>query len=629
MLREVISKLFKSKKAQSAPPQKEGAALAAQNPKLNPDVLPQAEQSPTKRILKIREEELLPQRENPLLKSDFDPTNCELIPMDGLIIKDDSKKKKKAWWLVLITDIFNGLVTTMLLLLFAGLLAESYLQPAYPYMAWFAFIPFTIALFNIRSVFVALAFSQAAGTIFYLAILYWIFPTVQVGTANVPLAGAAVLGLSLVLGLQFALFGGICFYLKRIKWLFPFTAAAAWVAFELLHQLIAYTSLGFPWFQLGYTQFENLQLIQISTITGVYGISFLVALFGLSLGAMACVKNKAFRIVYLILPMALISAAFFFGAKSIKAQAGFAGSKPQTLSVALIQPNTHMRMVKGEDEDIFFIIAEQVEPLKEKKPDLIVWPESSLAGSFTDEAYGNFIRELSAKTGASQITASYYQDNGADYVSAALFDQNGIADVYNKIKLVPFGEFLPLYSIFKTFYTKNNITTLTGDFKSGDNPSKTLQFTLPPPPDTLLKAQKFNIGTNICFESIFPSIWRAQALNGAQFFVNMTNDGWFLDTAAPYQHLRVNVLRAVETRRPILRVANTGISGWIDSTGRVRFQTQAHKQETALFNFTFQPRASKTFYTINGDIFAYACAIFALTIMVFAIAFRGIRNGGD
>lgn len=627
MLREVISKLLKSKAKETAPPQKEGAAVAVESLKTDPNSLPQAEQTQTKRTLRIKVDDVVENKVNPLLKSDFDPSRCELTPMDGLIIKNPVNPQKKPWWRILITDIFNGIVTTMLLLLFAGLLAESYLQHPYPYTAWIAFIPFTIAILNIRNIFAAFAFSQAAGTIFYLAVLYWIFPTVQFGTDNIALAGAGVLALSLILGVQFALFGSACFYLKRIKWLFPIAAAAAWVAFEFLHQLIAYKSLGFPWFALGYTQFENLQLIQISTITGVYGVSFLVAFFGLSFGLIASIKNRAMRITYFVLPLALLSGAFFFGASAIKAQEGFAYSKPQTLSVALIQPNTHMRMVRGEEEDVFFIIAEQVEPLKEKKLDLIVWPESSLAGSFTDEIYGNFIRELSAKTGASQITGSYYIEDGSEYVSAALFDQNGIVDVYNKIKLVPFGEFLPFYGLLKTLYTKNNITTFTGDFKEGETPSKTLPFTLPPPAETLLKAQKFAIGTNICFESIFPAVWRAQALNGAQFFVNITNDGWFLDTAAPYQHLRVNVLRAVETRRPILRVANTGISAWVDSIGKIRFQTQAHKQETALFDFTFQPRTSKTFYTINGDIFSYACALLALTLTVFAIAFRGLKNG--
>jgi len=131
----------------------------------------------------------------------------------------------------------------------------------------------------------------------------------------------------------------------------------------------------------------------------------------------------------------------------------------------------------------------------------------------------------------------------------------------------------------------------------------------------------------VCFESLFPAVWRAQAKAGAQFFVNISNDGWFPGDAAPYQHLRINILRAVENRRPLLRSTNTGVSAWVDALGNVKFETALNKQETVLLSFTFQPKAGKTFYTKYGDVFAYICAVLALTFFIFCAVW--LRDDGN
>lgn len=530
---------------------------------------------------------------------------------------------KKPWWLVFLTDVFNGLVLAITLFLTAGLLTESYLKDNYPFLAWLAFIPFGIALLNMRSALLSWVYGLAAGTLFYLGILYWIYPTVQVGTGNPGLAAAGVLALALVLSMQFSLFTLSCYFIKRIKWLFPLAGACAWVSFEILHQYFAYKFMAFPWFVLGYTQFENIPLIQISSVTGVYGVSFLMVFFGLSMAYISGRVNKFFRIIYFILPLACMILAYSYGNKTVKEQENFIQTNPQKIAIALMQPNTHATLLEGYTEDVVYMIAEQVTSLKNKKVDFIIWPESSLPGTFQKGDFYDFMLYVSKELQVWQLVGSASEKDGVEYVSAGLFNENGLKDIYNKNKLVPFGEFLPMVGVLQSLYEKYGISSFTGTFAEGKDPGKIMDLTIKNENE---KQKTYLFGTEICFESLFPSIFRAQALSGAEFFVNISNDGWFLDTAAPYQHLRVNVFRAVENRRPLLRATNTGISAWIDSLGKIKFQSQLNKQETAVFNFAFQPRTSKTFYTGYGDIFGYICAAVALTVLVVGMVFFSLNK---
>lgn len=542
-------------------------------------------------------------------------------PDDGPIMPT---VKKKPWWLIFITDVFNGFVLAACIVLTAALLGESYLQRTYPLLAFVAFIPFGIALLNIKSALLSWFYGLATGSFFYLIILYWIYPTVQVGTQDAFLAGGAVVGLSVTMGLQFGFFSLTVHFLKKVKWLFPLTAACAWVAWELAHQLVAYKYMGFPWFVLGYTQYANQPLIQISSITGAYGVSFAIAFFGFCMAYIAGKRCSFARILYFVLPLALLILCYSYGVRTIKTYESLVQANPQKLAVALMQTDTHSTLLAGYNEDVTYMIAEQVQDLNGKKVNLIIWPESSYPGSFKDDAYSSFLMRVSQRTGASQITGSYEEtENKEAYVSAGLFDATGFKDSYHKIKLVPFGEFLPYGSLLKPLYTQYNINSLTGDFTPGKDPGKVLYFTLD---DDYGRTKAFTIGTQICFESIFPVIWRKQALNGAQFFVNLSNDGWFLDTAAAYQHLRVNVFRAVENRRPVLRSTTTGLSAWVDSLGKIKYQTELDQKKTALLNFYFQPRTAKTFYTLYGDIFAYICAGITLTVFIFTLVFLNSKE---
>ncbi|MDR0953382.1 MAG: apolipoprotein N-acyltransferase, partial [Elusimicrobiota bacterium] len=294
-----------------------------------------------------------------------------------------------------------------------------------------------------------------------------------------------------------------------------------------------------------------------------------------------------------------------------------ASAKKESFTVAIMQPNTHKLLLEGAPAAIARSITKQIKGLEGKGAKFIIWPESSLYGTFQTGDFFDFMQASSVALNAYQLVGSAYEDAKGDYVSAGLFGQEGILDVYHKNKLVPFGEFLPLNNIFGGVYKDLAVTSFTGDFLEGKTAAKVFELDI----NNGAKTNKYKFGASICFESLFPNIWRKQAQNGAQFFVNISNDGWFGDTAAPYQHLRINVLRAVENGRAILRSANTGVSAWIDERGKVRFQTALNTQATAVFSFNFQTDAKKTFYTLYGDIFAIICLVISLSALIYTIVF--------
>ena len=580
---------------------------------------------PTHSSLKVKEEDFFVGNSSDFLKpiSEEDVEDIDLKPL-GEEHPDIIKADKKILVVQLFKDLFSGIVVALCAVACGLLLAESYITKAAPVYAWLAFIPFTIAIFNIRSAFFSLIFGWLTGGIFYFVTLNWISLTVMEGTGNHGLAMTALTALSSVLALQFALFSFGSYYLKRIPFAWPFATACLWVGLEIVHQLIALKFMAFPWFVLGYTQFNFIYLIQISSYTGVYGVSFMVAFTSLVCGFLVLKMNRVLKMFYFTLAFCLMLFVLSFGHKVIKEQLNYIQASPHTLRVALMQPYTHKLHIEGRYEDVVFTIAGQLEALKNKNASFIIWPESSLPGDLLQNEYMDYIKEQSAELKAWQLFGGTEDADEEQYVAAVLVNETGVTDDYKKTKLVPFGEFLPFKFLLGGFYESNGITSLTGVFTPGTEPGKTLKINVPA--QGKAKKEEFTFGTEICFESIFPSIYRAQAENGAEFFVNISNDGWFLESAAPYQHLRANVFRAVENRRPLLRSTNTGISAWIDSLGKIRFETGLNKQESSVFNFVFKDRDTKTFYTLHGDVFAYGCLAFAAALVIFGMVFLSVRN---
>ncbi len=536
----------------------------------------------------------------------------------SLIIKD---KKIKYTFGNLVSAFFRSIIIALSALAVAIFLGSAFLADNHYMGAWLGIFLFAIVLNNFKKLSLSIFYCFIVGFTFNLILLYWIYPTVQFGTQDQALSFLSVFGLSALMSLQFVLFGFIFFYLKNLTWVIPFAAASLWVSLEYIHQLIAFHLFSFPWFVLGYSQFENLSLIQISSITGVYGVSFLIVFIGFSLAVLFGAYKKRQKTIFFILSLIMFVSLFLYGRNEIHKQRDFINTYPKQIKVALMQPNTHGLILLGRGDEAYTMLSNQLLSLEGKGVEFIIWPETSLEGTFTSDANKNFVQSISKAYQAPQIFGGAEVKDNKLYVGVGLFDETGLIDSYQKNKLVPFGEFLPFQKLFGSFYKSKGITSLTGDFSEGEDLEKVLILKL--------KDKDFPFGANICFESLFPKIWRSQAKAGAQFFVNVSNDGWFLETAAPLQHLRINVFRAVENRRPILRATTTGYNAWIDSLGEIRFRSSSlFKQETAIFDFKFQTRSQKTFYTVYGDIFALICLFLTVSFWGVAIAFYIQDNYG-
>jgi len=533
---------------------------------------------------------------------------------DFSLITAEKKAKPKSTFGVIVSAILKSIVIALSALAVGISLGSAFFTKNQFWGAWLGIFVFAVVLNNFKKLFTTLLYCFIVGLTFNLILLYWIYPTVQLGTADQFLSYLSVFGLSAVMSLQFILFGFVYFFVRKLTWVLPLAAASLWVSIEFLHQLIAYYLFAFPWFVLGYSQFEQLPLIQISSITGAYGVSFIIVFVCFTAAMFIGAYKKRQKLIYTFLSVLLLALSIVYGKNEIRKQLDFINTSPRHIKVALMQPNTHGLILVGRGEEAYNSLTKQLLALEGQGVEFIIWPETSVEGAFTSPENKEFITNISAKYQAPQLFGgSEIKDNGL-YVGAGLFTKDGLIDSYQKNKLVPFGEFLPWQKLLNGFYKSMGITSLTGDFVEGKDTGKNLVLDL--------EHVSYPFATNICFESLFPKIWRNQAQSGAQFFVNISNDGWFLDTAAPLQHLRINVFRAVENRRPILRATTTGYSAWIDSLGKIRFRSgNLFEQETAIFDFKFQNRNKKTIYSDYGDIFALVCIFLTMSFWGVAIAF--------
>jgi apolipoprotein N-acyltransferase len=245
-----------------------------------------------------------------------------------------------------------------------------------------------------------------------------------------------------------------------------------------------------------------------------------------------------------------------------------------------------------------------------RHPSLIVWPESPAPFYSADPAFRGAISHLAENAQSWMVVGSIGVDNGmmsAQHVSrifnsAALVSPNGDWPTrYDKIHLVPFGEYVPFKSLF---FFAGGLTKEVGDFSRGTSRSA-------------LDAGNQKLGIFICYESIFPDDVRQFAANGAQVFVNISNDGWYGDSGAYAQHLKQARMRAVENARWLLRDTNTGVTATIDPYGRV--VASVPRKLRSVLQARYALSTDTTFYTRHGDWLAYACAIISLGAIVFSL----------
>jgi len=486
------------------------------------------------------------------------------------------------------------------------------------FLAWIALVPLFLALEgrNLRESF-NLGF--LAGLTSFMGILYWIVPTVVSSGESKLLAFISLLLLSCYLSIYYGLFCLIFRYtsLKIIHYtLSLFFAPVLWVSLELLR---AHLFSGFPWALLGYSQWNFTSMIQISEFTGVYGVSFLIVMVngvlmeagrsfrfsrGEKMSSKAKVKRStlplALALTVLVVVSCLAYGLIIILRESFGESRNFRDEKLMT-RIALLQGNIdqYMKWDKNYEQMIKDTYGELVDMASRENPQLIVWPETALPGYLKREReLQKWVEKVVSQTNAYHIIGSPEYREGAYYNAAFLISPKGeILGEYDKIHLVPFGEIVPFRPILSRFI---GVLNELGDF----SPSRERK---------LLRTPFGSFAVLICWEGIFPHLVRKFVKDGADYLANITNDAWFLKTSAPFQHFIASVFRAVENRVSVIRVANTGVSGFIDQYGRINEKTEIFKKDYLVSSVS--RRNQQTFYTNYGDIFAYLCVALSISFI--------------
>jgi len=445
----------------------------------------------------------------------------------------------------------------------------------------------------------------ACGIVWYAGTCYWVFATMKQygGLSGIAAAGILLL-FCLYLGLYHGAFGVLVSLLARrsgTRW--PLVCAPfLWVAVELARTRIS----GFPWNLLGIAQVDNVPLAHIATVTGVYGLSFEIMVVNVAVAAAFLVDRGRRRQLLL----AAMTAAVVLQAGRWLPPAEL----PTNRMARLAQAN--IPILQGADwtRDYFEETLHGLVTLSLHAPEsnhiplqLIVWPESPAPFYSSDPVFRSTISEMARAANAWVLVGNIGTRNASQspeqtteiYNSGNLVSPAGEWTArYDKIHLVPFGEYLPFKHIFGF---AGGLTKEVGDFTAGSSRRP-------------LTAGDAKLGVFICYESIFPNEVRQLAHNGAQVFVNISNDGWYGDSGAYAQHLKQARMRAVENARWLLRDTNTGVTAAIDPQGRV--VQRVDRKVRTLLDTGYALSNVTTFYTRQGDWFAYLCAIISVAAVV-------------
>ncbi|MCH7762912.1 MAG: apolipoprotein N-acyltransferase [Candidatus Marinimicrobia bacterium] len=472
------------------------------------------------------------------------------------------------------------------------------------FLNYFSLVPLLIIWLN-RDIKTSAAMTYIAAITANTIAFYWI--GLNKGTSML-IAFTSLAGAVFYLGLFWLIVGvGVSFIQKRLRvglLLFPFL----WVTMEYLR---SFGPMGFPWSDLALTQVFLLPMVQTADVTGSAGIAFFI-----------CILNGLF---YLAVtekePKKYIIGAFVlwgivFGMGSWRLRAIEKNSAESQFYVAVIQPNVDpvQKWEKSYKKTLVALMDSLTDDAMNMKPDFVLWPEAALPAYLRiSYRYREPIRQKVIKNGIPLLAGTIdmeSDENGRHYYNGAiLFNTDGSMDMYHKLFLVPFAEYIPLSGIFPSL-KKLNIGW--GNFDHGND-------------YTIFKVGDKRFGNMICYESSFPRIARRFMERGAEFLTIETNDAWSGDAPGAYQHFGLAQLRAVENRVPVVRSANTGISGIIAPSGRVLQKMEFGEQGIL---FAALPFVYSDWDTVDGDLFALMCIFIGLGIVIWEwIKTRKMRIG--
>jgi len=466
------------------------------------------------------------------------------------------------------------------------------------FFAWGALLPLLYALKDARRLTEAFSYGFITGLICHIGVIYWI-AYVVVHYGNLPyLAGTfAMLLLAAYMSLYVAVFASGIVYFRQKNIPAIITAPALWTVLEYAKSHIF---TGFPWENLAYSQYTYLPIVQIADITGIYGITFALIMINVIIYDVLLIgeHKKKWVIGEAITGCVIIIVICTYGVLKIQ-NVRYSLNNADPVDVSIIQGNI--------DQDIKWNPQFQKETINAYKnlslskaisgSKLIVWPETATPFYFQEMTdMQGVVIDVAKKSGSWLLfgSPSYLKDKkGISLMNSAflLSPDGNVRGRYDKVHLVPYGEYVPLRQLFP-FISK--LAAGVGDFSSGKGFYP-------------LSMDRHKIGVLICYEGIFPEISRSYKKMDAELLINITNDAWFGRSSAPYQHLSMTTFRAVENRVYIVRAANTGISAVIDPTGKITKRTKLF-EETSLRE-TVKYMNDRTLYMLYGDAFVYFCML--------------------
>ena len=504
-------------------------------------------------------------------------------------------------------------------------------------LCWIALVPLLVALLRDTQGRQPITTRHAAllgyvcGIFWYMGNCYWIYQTMHIyGALSGPISLGILILFSLYLGLYHAIFAAMVVFVRRSAFGIRgalIVAPFAWVAVELARARITF----FPWDLLGYSQIDNLFVSALATVTGVMGISFVIA--AVNAGIVPFFLRTGWpRVNAPVIAFALgLSMQLSHQKTALLPLANTSG--PQV--AVMMQENIEVGAVGRESDplslqqelDQFTSASLRPKIIDQTSGDnswkdattnpyasVVIWPEAPSHFMSSDPLFRSAAGQLATAANAPVIAGSLGVDRSSIpqrgyylYDSASLFNAAGeYFGRYDKIHLVPWGEYIP----FKEFFSfADKLTEGVGDMDRGSTRN-------------VFSTGGHNYGIFVCYESIFGDEVRQFALKNAEVLVNISDDGWYGDTGAPWQHLNMARMRAIENRRWILRSTNTGITTAIDPQGNVAIEAPRHVRGAYAFPFVYAPASFHTIYTRYGDWFAKLCALVAALILLGSAAVR-------
>jgi apolipoprotein N-acyltransferase len=518
--------------------------------------------------------------------------------------------------------LLNVIIAFSISILSGVLLGASFPPFDLHFVAWIALVPLFLVIARSSPKY-SFVWSLLAGIIFFTGAFSWITEIARFAFPH-----HAVL--LIYFGTYFGFFGLAFSFISRRWGVTPALVAApfVWVSLEYIRSNLAFVA--FPGGLLAHTQYQNTSLIQIASVTGAYGISFLVVMVNSAVAALLLYSTHGSEKTETSLGYLKVSkrgmVAITFTVSALTALTVLYGYLVVTKSitgkpmkVAVVQGNIeqHKKWDRKYANFIMGTYAHLTQEVAKDQPALIIWPETATPRAISrDLRLQRQVRRIAQEAGTYLLlgSAQHQKFKGKAHKKTKYFNSAFLIPPeprtknqrYDKILLMPFGEYLPLEEVVPWSYI--NVPHV-GSYMPGKD-------------STIFKLPTSSFGVTICWESIFPDLVRQFVKNGAQFIVNMTNEAWFGKTAAPYQFVTMNVFRAVENRVYVVRCANTGISCFIDPYGRIVDRVKDSKGQDifvrGVLTGSVIPQDSKTIYTRCGDLLAWLSLLCSAVFLLIA-----------